>query len=210
MKVKHNSSRVEALSDAVFAFAGTLMIFNIDTSQSFTYLMENDWKAILAFGVSFFVLIMLWKVHYNFFRRTNYIDNWIIALNSILLFLVLYYIFPLKSLINSWLGKESITIEELGSLFSLYSLGFVLIFATLSLMYLRAYRKTRSIDGSLKLLFYSRHFGIFVLVSILSVILAITGTLVRFGVPGFVYAFLGPLCYFHAVYFDRVYKNALS
>lgn len=209
MKAAHNPARVEALSDAVFAFAGTLMIFNIDTEKSFTYLMENEWQALLAFGISFFVLIALWFVHYNFYRRAHYMDNWIIAFNSVLLFLVLYYIFPLKSLINSFLGRESITLDELGSLFSMYSLGFVLIFTCLALMYYHAYRKTMGIESGLKLLFYSRHFGIFVLVGIISVLLAITDTYVKWGVPGFVYVILGPICYFHAVYFDKKYKNVL-
>ena len=85
MKFLHNTNRVEGFSDAVFAFAATLMVVSLDLDQSFL-LMKGKVASFLSFGVSFFVLVALWKVHYNFFRRTDYIDNWVIAYNAILLF----------------------------------------------------------------------------------------------------------------------------
>ncbi|NNJ88724.1 MAG: DUF1211 domain-containing protein, partial [Eudoraea sp.] len=141
MKFLHNNNRVEAFSDGVFAFAATLMVVTLDMDAS---LWLTGAKAInfVSFGASFFVLVILWKVHYNFFRRNSYIDNWIIALNSILLFVVLYYVFPLKSLVNSWMGLQAITRDELASLFVMYGFGFAMIFLCYALMYQRAYRKT--------------------------------------------------------------------
>lgn len=210
MKFLHNTGRIEAFSDAVFAFAATLMVFNIDTQASFNYLVENNWQSLLGFGMSFFVLILLWVVHYNFFRRTAHMDNWIITLNSIFLFLILYYCFPLKSLINSMLGQESINLDGLGSLFTMYSLGFVAIFLCLSLMYSRAYQKTKTIGGSLKLLFYARHFAIYVAVALVSMFLAIYRIGIEFALPGIIYAILGPLCFWHGIHFNKVYKNAFE
>lgn len=166
--------------------------------------MQINWLAFLSFAVSFFVLVGLWYTHYNFFRRTNYIDNWIIALNAILLFVVLYYIFPLKSLINTWTGSVRINLEDFSSLFQLYSLGFFFIFLCLSLMYLRASKKTKKPENY-DLLFFARHFGIYVLVSVISIVLAKTKFGLRFASPGFVYALLGPLCYFHGAHFRKKY-----
>lgn len=210
MKYLHNLNRIEAFSDAVFAFAATLMVFNIDTKASFNFLMENNWESFLGFGMSFFVLILFWIVHYNFFRRTDYMDTWIIALNSILLFLILYYSFPLKSLINSMLGQERVTLDGLGSLFTMYSIGFAAIFFTLSLMYYRAYRKTKTIDGSLTLLFYTRHFAIYVGVAAISALLASYRVGIIFALPGLIYVLLGPLCYVHAIQFKKKFENPLS
>ncbi|MEL6305407.1 MAG: TMEM175 family protein, partial [Bacteroidota bacterium] len=93
MKLPHNISRVEAFSDGVFAFAATLLVVSVGNETGDSALQIN-WLAFLSFAVSFFVLVALWYTHYNFFRRTNYMDNWIIALNAVLLFVVLYYIFP--------------------------------------------------------------------------------------------------------------------
>ncbi len=204
MKLPHNISRVEAFSDAVFAFAATLLVVSVG-SENDNSILQIDWSVFLSFGVSFFVLVALWYVHYNFFRRTDYMDNWIIALNAILLFVVLYFVFPLKSLINTWLGNQSMSVESFSSLFQLYSLGFFLIFLCISLMYLRAYKKVEKPEST-KLLFYARHFAIYVLVSLISIVLAKSKVGLKFGVPGVIYALLGPLCYYHGVSFKKKYN----
>ncbi|WP_347925265.1 TMEM175 family protein [Pontimicrobium sp. SW4] len=204
LKLNHSISRIEAFSDAVFAFSATLMVVSLGSGDSFLEL-KNNFKNFISFGVSFFVLIALWKLHYNYFRRNSYIDNLIITYNSILLFVVLYFVFPLKSMTSTLLRQVGISIEDLASLFVLYSLGFLLIFLCFSLMYKRAYKNSKT--NNVSLLFYSRHFFIFVLVSIISIILAIFKIGVTFGLPGFVYAILGPLCYFHSVKFQAKYGN---
>lgn len=210
MEFKHDTKRIEAFSDAVFGFAATLMVITIDTDASFSIQFKANPASWITFAATFFVLIALWKVHYNFFRRTKYMDNWIITFNSFLLFVILYYIFPLRSMLNSLLGKEEQTAESLGSLFAFYSAGFVLIFLCLALMYFRAYKKTSSISSSLNLLFYGRHFSIYVFVGILSVIISILGTGIRFALPGIIYFLIGPLCWWHAIQFNKTYKDALE
>ena len=208
MKFPHNIGRIEAFSDAVFAFAATLLVVSVGTDVN-NSVLNVDWKGFISFGVSFFVLIGLWSLHYNFFRRTNYMDNWIIAINSILLFVVLYYVFPLKSLINTWTGGFGISIEDFSSLFQLYSLGFFLIFLCLALMYYRAYTKTKKLENSISLLFYFRHFLIYVIVALLSMIIAKLKIGLRFALPGIMYAILGPLCYLHGIYFGKKYDTTI-
>ncbi|MFK8058970.1 MAG: TMEM175 family protein [Polaribacter sp.] len=207
MKFLHSKDRLEALSDGVFAFAATLMVVNIGTNTSITS-FEDELPNFISFAVSFFVMMAIWKVHYNFFRRTNHIDNWIIALNMILLFTVLFYIFPVRSLLITGFGEERISIDDFSNIFQLYSIGFSLIFLSVFLMYLRAYKKDIENTKNLKLLFYARHFFIFIIVGIVSFLLARLQLGLKFGVPGFVYAFLGPLCYFHSKQFHK--KNDLD
>lgn len=208
MKFLHNNNRVEAFSDGVFAFAATLMVVTIDMNDSL-WLTGAKATNFISFGVSFFVLVMLWKIHYNFFRRNSYIDNWIIAFNSVLLFVVLYYVFPLKSLINSWIGLQRITPDDLASLFVMYGFGFAIIFLCYALMYYRAYRKTKLLQTSVDLLFYAQHFSLYVLVAIMSIILGVLKVGINFGAPGFFYGLLGPLCYLHAVWFDKKYRKSI-
>jgi uncharacterized membrane protein len=204
MKLTHNINRIEAFSDAVFAFAATLMVVSLGAGDSLLEL-ESNFKNLISFGVSFFVLIGLWKLHYNYFRRSNYIDNHIITYNSILLFVVLYFVFPLKSLTNTSLGQSRITIDGLASLFILYSLGFLLIFLCFSLMYKRTYKKSEA--NSTVFLFYHRHFLIFVLVAFISILLSVFKLGIIFGLPGFIYVFLGPLCYFHSIKFRKKHPD---
>ena len=209
MKFPHNISRLEALSDGVFAFAATLMVVSMDLGESWVT-MESKGLNLITFAVSFFVLIAFWVVHYNYFRRSGYVDYWVITYNTLLLFVILYYVFPLKSLTNSWLGQEAITMEGLSSLFQWYSLGFMLIFLCFSLMYRRAYRKTKSATRSVNLLFYARHFAIYVGVAVLSIAFAYFRLGITFGLPGFIYVLLGPLCYMHSKLFEKKYPNHLQ
>jgi uncharacterized membrane protein len=135
MKLTHSKNRLEALSDGVFAFAATLMVVNIGSDTSITSFKE-ELPNFISFAVSFFVMMGIWKVHYNFFRRTNYIDNWIIALNMILLFTVLFYIFPVRSLLSTGFGGKRISIDEFSNIFHLYSIGFALIFLCVYFLFL--------------------------------------------------------------------------
>lgn len=200
MLFKHSKNRLEALSDGVFAFASTLLVVNVGMNSSVVSFNE-ELPNFISFGVSFFVMMIIWFCHYKFFRRTDYVDNWIIVLNMILLFTVLFYIFPIKSLIGTSIGGQQITIEKFSQIFQLYSIGFAIIFGALSLMYIRAYKKENSINKIL--LFYTRHFGIFVFVGIISFLLAKFKIGLNSGLPGFIYFFLGILCWIHSVKFFK-------
>ncbi len=209
MKLLHNSSRIEAFSDGVFAFAATLMVvnFNMDGNLEFN---KASGAGFLSFAVSFFVLVSLWWVHNNFFRRNSYMDNWIILFNSILLFVALYYVFPLKTMVQSWMGEGGISsMNDLSNLFILYGIGFLLIFLCYSLMYFRAFKKTKSGKNSLLLYFYARHFGIFTMVSIISILAALLELWIRIGFPGWIYGLIGPLCYGQAQWFSKKYPGIL-
>ncbi|NND88148.1 MAG: DUF1211 domain-containing protein [Flavobacteriaceae bacterium] len=209
MKFLHSQSRIEGFSDAVFALAATLMVVSIDTEKDFT-LLDGQFNEFIGFGISFAVLVLIWMVHYNFFRRTRHIDSVIITLNMSLLFIILYFVFPLKTMIKSWFENIGLTLETLAGLFELYGLGFCLIFGCFSGMYYRAYRKDRSEGKNLTLLFYSRHYAIFVLVGLLSIITAISKVGITYALPGPIYALLGPLCYAHGVWFKRRYEDSQS
>lgn len=209
MKVLHNSNRIEAFSDGVFAFAATLMVVNF-TMEGNMQFDKSLGAGFLSFAVSFFVLVALWWVHYNFFRRNNYIDNWIIIFNSILLFVALYYVFPLKTMVQSWLGEGGISsMTGLSNLFTLYGIGFLLIFTCYAMMYYRAYKKSKSTKNSMMLYFYARHFSIFVIVAVISILLSLLGIGMRIGFPGWIYGLIGPLCFWHSNWFNKKYPDTL-
>lgn len=205
MKFLHSKNRLESVSDAVFAFAATLMVVNIGANANITSFSE-ELPNFISFAVSFFAMMAIWKVHYNYFRRTNYIDNWIIAYNMVLLFMVLFYIFPIRSLLLTGFGGKGISVDNFSEIFQLYSFGFMLIFLCISLMYRRAFKKEITDKKNLKLLFYQRHFFIFVGVGFISVLFAKFQIGLRYGVPGIIYSILGLLCYFHSKYFHKKYN----
>lgn len=205
MKFLHSKNRLESVSDGVFAFAATLMVVNIGNSND-GIAFYNDIPNLVSFAVSFFVMMAIWKVHYNYFRRTDYIDNWVIAFNMVLLFMVLFYVFPIRTLLETALKGLRLDINEFSKIFQIYSAGFSALFLCFVLMYYRAYKKTATI----MLLFYARHFLIFVSVGIISLLLAKFHIGLQFGFPGFVYATLGLFCYFHSKWFFKNYPEAIN
>ena len=206
MKLPHNISRIEAFSDGVFAFAATLLVVTLGIESSET-IIDVDFPSFASFAISFFVLCTFWYLHYDFFRRTNYMDNWIIALNAVLLFVVLYYVFPLKSMVNSWFITKGMTQDKLAGLFELYGIGFALIFLCFSLMYYRAFKKSKVLNDSIILFFYARHFALFVLTGLISILFAFFKIGMTFGLPGILYSLLGPFCTLHSYLFFKKYKN---
>jgi uncharacterized membrane protein len=88
-------SRVEALSDGVFAFAITLLVVSLEVPRTFDELLVTM-RGFLAFAVTFAMLFHVWLVQYKFFRRYGLNDNVTIWLTALLLFVVLFYVYPLK------------------------------------------------------------------------------------------------------------------
>ncbi|MEO0732758.1 MAG: TMEM175 family protein [Bacteroidota bacterium] len=191
--MQQSKSRLEAISDAIFAFAATLVVVSLDIPDNFADLRENL-TGFFSFAVSFFAIMGIWWTHHNFFRRSDYVDLVVVGLNMAMVFVVLFYVYPLKFLANLAFGQGTIQDrEEMLELFILYSFGFGAIFFFLSLMYFYVARK----QARKELNFWGRHFSLFVAAALLSILLAWLGIGIRYGLPGFVYMLLGPACGLH-------------
>ncbi len=86
-------SRIEGFSDAVFAFALTLLVVSLEVPKTFDELLATL-SGFLPFALSFAIFIFLWYQHYAFFRRYALQDGLTILLNSALLLVVLFFVFP--------------------------------------------------------------------------------------------------------------------
>lgn len=158
-----DTSRLEGLSDAVFAFALTLLVVSLGVPQNFyeVWLSIRDFP---AFAMSFAVLIMCWYSHYIFFRRYGLEDFTTMLINTLILFLVLFYVFPLKFL-ATFLWRQALgdnlkmlfTVPENPAVAALpgsqmfwlmifYSLGIIGIFALYLLLKLHALRLKEKLE----------------------------------------------------------------
>src|SRR5207245_7970750 len=61
-------TRLEGLTDAVFAFAITLLIVSLEVPRTFDELAAVM-SGFLAFLLTFAVLMLVWFQHFRFFRR---------------------------------------------------------------------------------------------------------------------------------------------
>src|SRR4051795_9617123 len=107
-------ARVEGLSDAVFGFAVTLLVVSLEVPKTFNELAELM-RGFIPFGICFFLLMQVWHEQYRYFRRYNLQDTTSTVLNALLLFVVLFYVYPLKFLfgflVNGWMGHARAAIE---------------------------------------------------------------------------------------------------
>jgi uncharacterized membrane protein len=146
---RHEVSRVEAFSDAVFAFALTLLVVALDVPKSYAEL-RTLMAGFVPFACSFALLTWIWYEHNVFFRRYGLQDGYTVAVNAGLLFVVLFYVYPLKFLFTAAFsffipalrpGTVPMSVPELASLFAIYGAGFVILFLMFGLLYLRVYRQ---------------------------------------------------------------------
>jgi uncharacterized membrane protein len=96
-------NRIEAVSDVVFGFALTLLVVSGQVPRTYAELI-NAMRAFPAFALTFAMLMVVWTRHYYFFRYYGLDDPATIVLNTLLLFVVVFYVYPLKFLFTVWLA----------------------------------------------------------------------------------------------------------
>ena len=190
-------SRVETLFDAVIALAMTLVIVSLDVPESFEDLLQS-FRRLPAFAASFFVLVMLWYYHFIFHRRYGLEDLPTIMLNSVSVFLVLLYVYPMKFLYTGLFDRGQIVMadEDYPTLMRMFSCGWIGIFTVFVLMYGYAYLKRASLrlnrSEQLMTLHGMSSHGLHVFVGVLSLSLTLFDRkLLPFA--GLVYFLIGPL-----------------
>lgn len=153
-------SRVENLSDIVFALVLTLAALQ-DIPGSFDEL-TGLWRGAISIALCFALILLIWRTHYIFFRRYGLDDGWVTALNALLLFLVLIYIYPLKFMtdfvVNYFTGGfESIdavtavlTLPQVPVLYAIYGGFFGAVYGVFALLYAHALRRADALELTLE------------------------------------------------------------
>jgi len=158
----HEVSRIEGLSDAVFAFAITLLVVSLEVPKTFGELSETM-HGFGAFLISFVLLFFVWFSQYKFFRRYGLRDTITVVLNAALLFVVLFYVYPLKFLftflVDRFIGGHGEvrlpngnvvpmieSNEQMASLMTIFNLGYVAVFGVFVLLFWHAYRKREALE----------------------------------------------------------------
>ncbi len=143
--------RVEALSDAVFAFSVSLLVASLEVPQTFHELIVIV-KGALPFFATVAMIFLFWHQQFTYFRRYGLHDQTTIILNLIYLAVILFYVYPLKFLFSLLIGLLSginlfpqateagqtvLRTEDFPLLIILFSTGYAIIWFLLWLMYHR-------------------------------------------------------------------------
>ena len=154
-------ARIEGLSDAVFGFAVTLLVVSLEVPRTFDELMALM-SGFLPFAICFAILMQLWRQQFLFFRRYNLQDNGSLILNCVLLFVVLFYVYPLKFLftllIRAWTGAGIVIRlpngalepmarpEQIPMLMAVFSAGYIAVSLVFLLLFLRALNRRYQLE----------------------------------------------------------------
>jgi uncharacterized membrane protein len=131
-------TRLEGFTDAVFAFAVTLLVVSLEVPKTLPDLLAAM-HGFLAFGVCFALLASVWYEHYRFFRRYALETPWAVILNCALLFFVLFYVYPLKFLFSAMFNQQQLEVAAVRTLFAIFGLGYAAVFGVFALLYLHAW-----------------------------------------------------------------------
>ena len=146
-------TRLEGFTDAVFAFAVTLLVVSLEVPHTFDELLMAM-KGFFAFAICFAILTQVWYFHYKFSRRYGLQTVYTIVLNAALIFVVLFYVYPLKFLftlaVGSLSGGRTVPVQQLthmvntthqlSQLWLIYSAGVIAVYGLFALLYHYAYR----------------------------------------------------------------------
>ncbi len=211
-------SRIDAFSDVVFGFALTLLVVSLEVPKDFSGLHEIV-RGFIPFAICFTMFITLWYAHYVFFRRYALHDQFTILLNSCLLFVVLFYVYPLKFLFTTLFGQivrregtaHFAASSQVTELMVLYGLGFAAVYFLIAALYWNAWRHRESLalNGLERLLTVSSIVDAFGLAAI-GLIACLAALLAGLFLPaswagaaGYLYFLIAPWKTLNGMYFGR-------
>lgn len=205
-----SQTRIETLSDGVFALAIALLVLSSSVPERFDELLLSL-EDLIPFAICITLLMLVWYEHYLFFIRYGLQDAKTVALNALLLFLILFYVYPLKFLFkvlyklfyaiftnDQEVATELFTVilqpDEGPTLMIIYGAGVALIFFVLALMYRYALKKRdelgltdREIFDTKTSLYNNLIMGGIPVISLLIALFQIGGTRTAFTLSGMSY-----------------------
>ncbi|HIL38793.1 MAG TPA: DUF1211 domain-containing protein [Planctomycetes bacterium] len=214
-------SRIEALSDIVFALVLTLVIL-AEVPHTLDQLSESIWH-LPSIVICWAILLWFWNLHYLFHRRYGFEDVFTMGWNSVLLCLILIYAYPLKFLFlmltyhlgnTMGLALPDVAIEILNSgngtqssnLMLFYCASFGLIFSLFALLNWHALRRASELGlNEIELHLTRASMGANRVCVALSVAAIALVLLVPMGIPlaGMSFGLLGPLLWMQGMRAER-------
>jgi uncharacterized membrane protein len=212
---RHEISRLEAFSDAAFAFALTLLVVSLNVPRSYAELMVLM-KGFVSFACCFALLVWIWHEHNVFFRRFGLQDGFTVFLNGLLLFVVLFYVYPLKFMFDSlfarfipggYPGLQQMSLPQLARASTIYGLGFVALFVMFALLYAHAYRKRQELELTALEVFdvkaLAGHHLVSAAVGVIAVLVAVAAPLRFAPMSPMCFSLMGPAHWFFGKRMER-------
>jgi hypothetical protein len=229
------STRLENLTDAIFGFAITLLVIASQVPNTYVELQASMYSFI-GFIFCIMLLLGLWNNNNNFFLHYGLQDSVTKTLNFLFLFVLLFYVYPLKYLF-SYLGTSiyariklsfgdnsqalELVLKELNAanmdagqwadLMIRFGLGLFFMYLFLFLMHFNALKKREKLQLSPREVFITKTFlqafAILVGITILSMLIVIVFGGKQAALSGFTYLLVPILLLAHRRYRNKKMRN---
>jgi uncharacterized membrane protein len=137
-------NRLDAFTDAAFAFAVTLMVVGGNSGTPTMGELRAVAASAPSFAIGFAIIAMFWLAHVRWRKQRGAGDWRGMLLTLALVFAVLLYVHPLRAMAASFANYLSGRPDEYGlhlaDMFALYGIGFVTMSMIVMLMFLDASR----------------------------------------------------------------------
>ncbi|MCA9322120.1 MAG: DUF1211 domain-containing protein [Planctomycetes bacterium] len=232
-------SRLEGLTDGVFALSLTLLVVTLEVPKTFAE-MRAAFMELPVFLVCFALMVYIWQCHFRIHRRYGLEDPLTIFLDATLLFVVLFYVYPLKFIFRTlytmllhggpWVldveGRPlpapegsstafqlAVSRDDMRILMILYGAGFAGIFTVYAIQTWRAWRFRDALElNAVELVitrFEFRRHVSMVSIGLISIGLSLVSP--RFAAAsGLVYWAIGPLMWYLGLRQNRSTRAALE
>lgn len=195
------STRLTNLTDAIFGFAITLLVISSEVPQTYVELQASMYS-FMGFVFCIMLLFDIWSSHYKFSKRYGLEDRTTRTLNFLLLFVLLFYVYPLKYLFSyigtlllvqlmtvlgdnseafqlavNELSKANLDADQWKDIMIRFGLGIALIHLFFMFMHLNALKLKRELYLNDREIFltktYAQVYGIVVFVSVVSMLIVV-------------------------------------
>jgi uncharacterized membrane protein len=168
-------------------------------------------RGFATFGVCFALLVDVWFNHYRYFRRYGLQDSWVVFLNCVLLFFVVFYVYPLKFIfVLLFSGGAQIEAEQVRTPFIIYGLGYAAVFLIFALLYRHAWGMRDVFELNEIERLKTRHSMVdhvaMVVIGLASALLAFSVPANLVGIAGYFYFVIGIYYTASGILFGRRYR----
>lgn len=158
------NTRIEAFTDAAFAFAVTLLVIGASHPPTNVNELLDALAGVPAYAASFAVLCLFWYAHYMWYLRYGLEDLRSVLLSLALVFLVLIYVYPLHMLFSAALAASSGGFpagvtgadaqHEVALMFAIYGIAYAMLSGIILLFHVHAWssREQLELDPAEKLI----------------------------------------------------------
>ncbi len=196
----HQGTQMDGLTDGIFALAVAVLLISSSVPTNFTELLDFVYD-LLPFSLCIVFIYWIWLALSRFNLRFDLEDDKTNQLKMVLMFFVLFYIYPLKFLM-SWQVKyfsaifagelkdrytelnEMIPFSKVPHLMIIYGVGFAAIFFLLHFLNKRAFKQKEILQlnprEALETELTMRRYFVFGNIGLISILIALISILTSF------------------------------